>query len=303
MIKIGKPLCFSEIGRKDNQEDYLYPQKADTQTRYFILCDGMGGHDNGEVASQTAATSLGDYLSALPEVGVADFKKGLAAAYDAMDSIDTGSAKTPGTTMTCLCLNDDSYLVAHIGDSRIYHVRPSLYDRKTDRGRVLYQSSDHSLVNDLLKAGELTEEEARTFPQKNIITRAIQPHLSVRHKADVFLFDDVEDGDYFFLCSDGVLEQLSNARLCGILANPNLDDTGKIAEIRAVCDGHTRDNYSCWLIPIDKTDIEKKPYVSAVIQAEEVRAESSEISTTCITGYKKSIKSGLLKKIFELIKK
>lgn len=277
MIRIRKPLCFSEIGRKDNQEDYLYPADAAMNTRVFILCDGMGGHDNGEVASMTAGSTIGEYLTSCSVVDIPTFETGLAKAYDALDSIDTNSSKKPGTTMACLCLNDNNFLVAHIGDSRIYHIRPSLYNHQTKRGGILYQSSDHSLVNDLLKAGELTEEEARKFPQKNIITRAMQPHLDKRHTADVYMFDDIKDGDYFFLCCDGVLEQLSNEVLCEILADKKLDDSKKIAKIKSICDGNTRDNYTCWLIPIDKVTIKGDTNVSPVIQASAETIESAKV--------------------------
>ena len=269
MIRIRKPLSFTEIGCKDNQEDYLYPSDADEKTRVFILCDGMGGHDNGEVASMTAANALGNYLSSCSAIDIPVFETGLAKAYDALDNIDTNSMKKPGTTMTCLGLNDDNYLVAHIGDSRIYHIRPSLFNAETRRGGILYQSSDHSLVNDLLKAGELTEEEVRDFPQKNVITRAMQPHLAKRYKADAYLFDDIQGGDYFFICCDGVLEQLSNEALCGILADSCLDDSQKLSAIKATCDGKTRDNYSCWLVPIEEVSIWKNTSVSTVIQADE----------------------------------
>ena len=269
MIRIRKPLSFTEIGRKDNQEDCLYPSDVDDKTRVFILCDGMGGHDNGEVASMTAANALGGYLSSCSAIDIPVFETGLAKAYDALDNIDTNSMKKPGTTMTCLCLNDDNYLVAHIGDSRIYHIRPSLFNAETRRGGILYQSSDHSLVNDLLKAGELTEEEARDFSQKNVITRAMQPHLAKRYKADAYLFDDIQGGDYFFICCDGVLEQLSNEALCGILADSSLDDSQKLSAIKTICDGKTRDNYTCWLIPVEEARIQNDSTVSNVIQAEE----------------------------------
>ena len=280
MIRIRKPLCFTEIGKKDNQEDYLYPASADTNTRVFIMCDGMGGHDNGEVASMTAGSTLGDYLSSCSEIDIPTFETGLTKAYDALDSIDTNSSKKPGTTMTCLCLNEDNYLVAHIGDSRIYHIRPSLFNAETKRGGILYQSSDHSLVNDLLKAGELTEEEARDFPQKNIITRAMQPHLPKRYKADVYLFDDIQAGDYFFLCCDGILEQLSNEAFCEILADKKLDDNQKLAKIKSICDVNTRDNYTCWLIPIDKAKVnESNAGNSQIIQAvEEIEEEPLDLS-------------------------
>lgn len=282
MITIRKPLSFSEIGRKDNQEDYLYPASAGIGTRVFILCDGMGGHDNGEVASRTAATALGNFLTQYKEIDRSIFEAGLSAAYDALDSVDTNSDKKPGTTMTCLCLNDDSYLVAHIGDSRIYHIRPSLYNSADKRGGILYQSSDHSLVNDLLKAGELTEDEARDFPQKNVITRAMQPHLAQRYKADVYMFDDIRDGDYFFMCCDGVLEQLSNEKLCEILADKSLNDSAKLAAIKAVCDGNTRDNYTCWLIPVDKVAIKTASDTSHIIRADAETPEAEDDAPTPI---------------------
>lgn len=276
MIEIRQPLSFSEIGRKDNQEDYLYPTHADTNTRAFILCDGMGGHDNGEVASKTAATALGDYLSQFKEIDIPTFEAGLAKAYDALDAIDTHSARKPGTTMTCLFLNDNNYLVAHIGDSRIYHIRPSLFNPKTCRGGILYQSSDHSLVNDLLKVGEITEEEAIIFTQKNVITKAMQPHLESRYKADVYEFNDIAPGDYFFLCSDGILEQLSNEQLCKILASSDLSYVEKLTAIKSKCYGLTHDNYTCWLIPIEEVDIKNSQNCQYVIKADTLKNETKE---------------------------
>ena len=257
-INIRQPLTFSEIGRKDNQEDNVYPSGKDLtiDSRFFVLCDGMGGHDNGELASDTVCRTLGNYFETnVPNDGIitADyFKEALAYAYDELDKQDNGSVKKMGTTMTCLYLHKKGYLVAHIGDSRIYHVRPAKADLDNGRLGIIYQSSDHSLVNDLLKAGELTEEEAINFPQKNIITRAMQPNLERRYKADVFSFSDIQSGDYFFLCSDGVLEQLTNERLCEILSDNSTTDEEKLEAIRQVCYDKTKDNYTCYLIPIDR---------------------------------------------------
>lgn len=269
IIKIRQPLSFSEIGRKDNQEDYLWPQpEAVTKAnRVFLMCDGVGGQDSGEVASQTAATALGEYITAHPAsdgiVTKAMFEEALAYGYDELDKVDTGAFRKMGTTMTCLVLHRGGALVAHIGDSRVYHIRPSLADEQ-GRSGIIYQSADHSLVNDLLRAGEITEEEAADFPQKNVITRAMQPHLERRYKADILNIDDVQAGDYFFLCCDGVLEQLTNDMLGAILSDENLNDQGKIDAIKEVCDGRTRDNYTCWLIPIDKVAAEATDVATSV---------------------------------------
>ena len=282
-ITIRQPKSFSEIGRKDNQEDFLWPNPATvtTENRVFVMCDGVGGQDSGEVASETAATALGTYLTEhQSEDGIvtkADFEKALSYAYDEMDKVDNGAVRKMGTTMTCLVLHRGGALVAHIGDSRIYHVRPSLASKEGRTG-IIYQSADHSLVNDLLKAGEITEEEAVNFPQKNVITRAMQPHLERRYKADIYEINDVESGDYFFLCCDGVLEQLTNDRLGEILSDVILNDDGKIAAIKAVCDERTRDNYTCWLVPIDKvereeSDAEHEEDLAVIVEEEGEKVE------------------------------
>lgn len=260
-ITIRKPLCFSEIGRKDNQEDFLWPNvdAANADSRVFIMCDGVGGQDSGEVASATAATALGTYLvSHHAENGIVTksmFKEALAYAYDELDKVDTGAIRKMGTTMTCVVLHRGGALAAHIGDSRIYHLRPSLANEDGRTG-IIYQSEDHSLVNDLLRAGEITAEEAVNFPLKNVITRAMQPHLERRYKADIYNIDDIQSGDYFFLCCDGVLEQLTNEKLGAILADTSLDDVAKLAAIKEICDDKTRDNYTCWLIPVDEVEQE-----------------------------------------------
>jgi protein phosphatase len=243
MFKV-KALSFSEIGKKDNQEDRVFPdpQQVKPDQRYFILCDGMGGHEKGEVASETVSSALGQYFDAHP-FAVADeayFNDALAYAYSRLDLVDTGAEKKMGTTLTCLLLNPNGFLAAHVGDSRIYQFRD---------GQIVFQTRDHSLVNDLLKAGEITEEEARNHPRKNIITRAMQPN-SRRVKADIFLSEDIQPGDIFFLCCDGILERMTNESLCQIMGM-RCSATAKLAIIKDECDRGTKDNYTCWLVFIE----------------------------------------------------
>lgn len=269
-ITIRKPLAFSEIGRKDNQEDALYPNPATvgTDQKVFIMCDGMGGHEHGEVASQTASTVLGSTLdrSTNPR---ADFQTALSAAYDALDAKDTNDGgKKMGTTMTCLILDENGAMIAHIGDSRVYHISPAT--------GLKYQTTDHSLVQDLLRGGVISEEEAKTYPHKNIITRAMQPHQEKRSKAEIYSETNIQSGDYFFLCCDGVLEQLTNERLCEILSM-SIPDKDKLALIKSECDDKTRDNYTCWLIAIDNVEgiAEVTPDSDDVIMAVSDEEDSS----------------------------
>lgn len=259
ILKLRYPQTFSEIGKKDNQEDFVWPLPAQVtaEQRIFILCDGIGGADKGEVASETAATAIGEYLTNnWPGNGIvtkALFQKALDAAYTALDKADSAisSPRKMGTTMACAIFHTEGVLVAHIGDSRVYHIRPLAKEAGEDNCGILHQTIDHSLVNELLRIGEITEEEVANHPRKNVITRAMQPGVEHPCKADIVNLTDVQPGDYFFICSDGILEHVTDARLTEIISDATLDETAKLAAIKAICDEGTRDNYTCWLIGVD----------------------------------------------------
>lgn len=246
---LAKPLSIYQLGQRKNQEDSIYPKmgEATDKDRLFVLCDGMGGHEAGEVASACVCQVLGEYLSS--QVAVEDvfteeqFNQALQAAYDALDEKDhEDEAKKMGTTMTFLKLHAGGCFVAHIGDSRIYHIRPS-------EKKILYVSRDHSLVRDLYELGEITFEEMKTSKQKNIITRAMQPHQEKRVKADVRNIEDIRPGDFFFMCSDGMLEEIEDDNLVNILSDEKTTDEEKI-EILVQVSNDSRDNHSAHLIHI-----------------------------------------------------
>ena len=256
-IKINNPLSFTEIGSKPNNEDFVCPDgdKLTSSVRCFVLCDGMGGHENGEVAAQIVASTLQPALmesATDPDVITRErFNAALKKAYSALNEMPRNSSgKTPGTTMTCLYLADNGALVAHIGDSRVYQVRPG--------EGVIFRTSDHSLVNELLKVGELTVEEARNFPRKNVITRAMQPWLETPYRADISILTDVRKGDYFFMCTDGILENVEDQLLVDILSKDESDEQ-KLEDIYTLCYGKTRDNYTCYLVPVESVEGEPLP--------------------------------------------
>lgn len=246
-----QPYSIHELGQRENQEDSLFPShgKAIPSDRLFILCDGMGGHENGEVASATVCevmsqTILSRWQSDEP---LSDdlLLQALDAAYDALDAKDGNAQRKMGTTLTLLCLHANGATVAHIGDSRVYQFRPG--------AGVVFRTQDHSLVNDLIKIGEITEEEAKTHPQKNVITRAMQPHQPHRAKADIAHLTDIQSGDYFFLCSDGMLEQTTNENLANIITKGKVSNEQKIEMLRSVTD-ENKDNHTAHLIYINKVE-------------------------------------------------
>ena len=239
-----KYLSLQEIGQRSNQEDSIYPKSGEhiPDNDLFILCDGMGGHECGEVASQTVCEAMSAHLKSHPDT---DFESTLAAAYDALDQVDNSTGKKMGTTMTLLKIEDDYCIVAHIGDSRVYQIRPS-------EKRIIYVTRDHSLVNDLIACGEMTEEEAKHSKQKNIITRAMQPHQPKRTKADVAILKDIKPGDYFYMCSDGMLEISEDEDIVNVLSM-DVSDEEKIEILRGVTVDNS-DNHTAHLVCITHVD-------------------------------------------------
>lgn len=251
-----KAYNLQELGQRTNQEDSLFPAlgKSTSDDRLFVLCDGMGGHEKGEVASATVCETLSRVILSAWHPGevLSDelFLQALSAAYDALDAKDNGEERKMGTTLTFLCLHSSGATVAHIGDSRIYQLRPA---SKNSPARIVFRTQDHSLVNDLVKIGEITEEEAKHHPQKNVITRAMQPCQEHRAKADIAHLTDILPGDYFYMCSDGMLEEASDENILNIITKPNATDEQKLEMLRNVTE-ENKDNHTAHLIHIDKVE-------------------------------------------------
>ena len=239
-IELYPQLSIHEIGQRDNQEDAI----AQWDNRLFILCDGMGGHEKGEVASQTVCQSLATWfennINSDEPFTDNQLREALEYAYLQLDQYADSNLKQMGTTLTLLYISMQGVTAAHIGDSRIYHIRPNI--------RTLYQSRDHSLVFDLFQAGEITYEEMATFPQKNIVTRAMTPGEDNRMRPDIIHISDIQPDDYFYMCSDGMLEQMDNNQLVALLSSQLTDEEkrNKLIEISK----DNQDNHSAWIIHI-----------------------------------------------------
>ena len=249
-ISLYPPLSIHEIGQRPNQEDSI----AQWDNRLFVLCDGMGGHEKGEVASQTVCQSLVKWFEEnIKDDSFSDdqLREAIEYAYTELDKYDDGSPRKMGTTLTLLYIHAQGITAAHIGDSRIYHIRPGV--------GVLYQSRDHSLVFDLFQAGEITYDEMATFSQKNIVTRAMTPGEDNRMRPDIIHITDIQSGDYFYMCSDGMLEQMSNDELVGIFSSVKTDAEKRSVLIKAT--SGNQDNHSAWLIHVEnviKEDVDEE---------------------------------------------
>ena len=115
----------------------------------------------------------------------------------------------------------------------------------------MFQTRDHSLVNELLASGDLDEKDAKNYVHKNVITRAIQPHQEYRAKASYNIISDVRKGDVFFLCSDGIVENIDNSELAWLLLK-KVGLKSRIESLNDECQKRkTHDNFSCYAFEIE----------------------------------------------------
>lgn len=258
MIRIKSIDGFSKQGKRDNNEDYvLFNDKHDPDGRFIVLCDGMGGHAHGEVASQTVANTVFEYLKSLAkeEYETKDLQDALDTALSALTAVDMyDDKKSMGTTLAVVIINKMNVLVGHVGDSRCY-----LFD---ENGIMKFRTKDHSKVAEAIEAEILTEEEAFENSHKNILTRCV---MSGRNdvKIDVDLLQ-IENNDRLLLCSDGVNDAIRDKEIEACMINRNVEDALKI--INELCSLNSRDNYSAIIAdlmqdeqnPIDNKSITQK---------------------------------------------
>ena len=244
-ITIGKPWAVCEKGGRQNNEDSIYPlpETVNSNQKLFLVCDGVGGSAKGEIASALACESFQTFFSTFlegePSKEFVDRAvKYTEARFDSYVELHP-EAKGMATTLTMVAVGKSGVTLAHVGDSRIYQFR---------KGKIIYETEDHSLVNALVKLGKITKEEALLHPRRNVIMRAIE---GTEHstEADVALLRDVQEGDYFFMCTDGVLERLWDEDLSHIFSTSANPEEIKDA-ILAACCGKTRDNFSFYILPV-----------------------------------------------------
>ena len=212
----------TDVGRRrtGNEDSFLLwtapddgPHAADS---LLIVCDGMGGSNAGEVASRMAVDTVAREFASAP---AEDTAKALGHAVEIANEEIWELSRTRsdlngmGTTCTALAVKGDRVLVAHVGDSRAYLVRGHQATQLT---------TDHSLVQQLVARNQLTAEEARHDPRRNVVTRSVGvgPELEV----DLVSVDEpLQTGDTLVLCSDGLHGQVSDDEIAGFAMGDSLE--------------------------------------------------------------------------------
>ncbi len=217
----------SDVGRRrEINEDFFV---ADSGLGLYLVADGMGGHAGGSTASRLAAGTVRSSLQAFRRNGSAPAERtGAGAGAEILQTLDrsvreasatifNAASEVPdlegmGTTLTALVIDGKAAHVAHVGDSRLYRLRDGRLEQLTD---------DHSLVNEQVRAGFITAEEAAHSRFRNIITRSVGFETEVT--PDTFSFP-LEAGDLFLLCSDGLNSMISDEQIRKNLEKGRLDD-------------------------------------------------------------------------------
>ena len=197
-----------------NEDSFL----ADADRGIFVVADGVGGADAGEVASQTAVDVLNDAFRTKITDGedVEDLME--LAIQRANSSIHQMASENPrfsmmATTVVALHLDGHRATIGHVGDSRLYRLSPD--------GNLHRETEDHSIVEEEVRAGRMTPEQAANHPSKNVISRALGAEATV--EADMKVIE-VEDGSAFLLCTDGITRHLGDNELRELLTEwPNTE--------------------------------------------------------------------------------
>jgi protein phosphatase len=249
---ISNLFYLNEQGKRKNVEDTIFPKPdtATTNDKLFIVCDGVGGQAKGEEASRIACEAISEYIYSLGSNDIQEHQIQEAANYATTQMQEYVNqhpeAQQMSTTLTMACINSNEVLVAWCGDSRIYQIR---------KGKVLWQSRDHSLVQQLVDLGEITAEEALNHPKKNIITRSL--NANTVSKTEVHSINNILLGDYILLCTDGILENIEEQAIMTI-CGPKQTQPNKAKLFLDYCEGKTQDNFSMYLLEI--ADLKKSPF-------------------------------------------
>ena len=233
MTSLGRPYaktkyraaCCQSTGReRSHNEDTLFAfsgllagvNSPDTFGIYLVA-DGMGGHQSGEVASSLAAQAATQYLMAQVFGGFMfdresfsdhDLKDLIKEAVDEAQTLIKRRVPGGGTTLTLVLALGDRLFYAHVGDSRLYVIGKD--------GALTLKTKDHTLVKRLVDLGEISEQEASSHPQRNVLYRALGQTDPFEPAVDQF---SMEKGERLLICSDGLWSVLNEAQILGVIAN------------------------------------------------------------------------------------
>ena len=235
---------FSQLGKRGNNEDCVGASEG-----LITVCDGMGGHNYGERASAFVVEEMIKAFDTIKPTGKMEIQQQLNKVHDDLNHLldSEPELENMGTTFTGLFITPDVWYAAHIGDSRIYMFRSA--------EKKLWHTWDHSLVGELMRTHEITVEAGRFHPMSNRIGKAIIAKKDSKPmSASIVKIDNLQAGDVFLLCSDGVIESWGDHEFVKLFADTTLSFEQKCEKVRKQCEDNSKDNNSAILIEIEEKD-------------------------------------------------
>ena len=243
---------FAEINEMD-QEASLFTAGLENAA-LFAICDGMGGYENGEVASYTAVSRMEKLKQNLTSD---EFTAAVSKWSEETNKAINEAAKDGGCTLALLFFDSEKIHIAHIGDSRVYRYHQQ---------KLVRMTKDHSKLQVLLDAGIITEKEAEDYPQRHVITRALGMKEDENGKCRPSFQEPVpaEDHDRYIICSDGVTDMLTDNQIEDLVSQSQTAQDCADAIYHGALDAGGKDNTSVIVIECKcdaqelHDDIEKK---------------------------------------------
>lgn len=211
-----KIVAKTDIGKKrsTNQDSYVTGELPGS-VAWAVVCDGMGGAAGGSIASSTAVKVISEKINSAYRTGMSpkSIKNMIMTAITAanISVYDMSKANKElegmGTTVVCCVVADGVAYIAHAGDSRAYSIKGDT---------VAQLTKDHSVVQELVETGKLTQEQAKSHPRKNLITRALGVEENI--KIDYCEYD-MSENEVILLCTDGLTNYVENAKFSGVIKN------------------------------------------------------------------------------------
>ena len=238
------PRTHVGLVRKANEDSML----ARDDVALWMVADGMGGHDNGQWASQTLVAQFATLnLRINRNARGAAIVHAMQEGNRAINEAATGVGKQMGTTAVIVHCDADDVLLLWVGDSRIYRLRG---------GTLAQMTRDHTMVQDLVDRGALAADEAETHPMSHVLSRAVGTEPVLRYET---LVDKAQAGDRYILCSDGLTKCVSDTRMAAIVGVGTID-TAADRLIAETLEGGAPDNTTVVVLSAEEaTALELQP--------------------------------------------
>lgn len=233
MLTTKSESFISEKGKREVNEDSLYFQSG----KWYIVCDGLGGNGNGQIASKLVTETVKESLLKSKSIS--------QAVQEAEKKLSTYKKKNTATaymatTMAVAEILENKILVSWAGDIRVYQFR---------NGKILFKTIDHTWVADAIKEGTLSAVEALFHPRANELTKSIKGSEQPV-KFEQILIEDIKPNDYFLICTDGILETWIDSDLEQLFVN-NTSQKNITQELNKICEIFSEDNYSAIVFQIN----------------------------------------------------